>query len=225
MTEPQPPRWLDVAWFMFCRALIFPAVRGICHTRVVGAEHIPRKGACIIAPTHRSYVDTLLTAYLSRRRMRFMAKEEIFSTPLGQKLFTSLGGFPVRRGAPDREALRLCEQILSFGEPLVLFPEGTRRSGPEVTDLHAGAAFVSVRTGVPIIPVGIWGSEKALPPGAKMVRPARIGIVAGQPIYPPARSATGASPRNAVKDMTAQLADELQALYDEARGLVAGRST
>ena len=96
----------------------------------MGRENVPKSGAYIIAPVHRSYVDTLLSGYVTRRRVRYMAKEEMFANRWAAKLFCSFGGFAVRRGAPDREALRVCEQVLAIGEPLVLFPEGTRRSGP-----------------------------------------------------------------------------------------------
>lgn len=215
-----PPSRGEILWYKFAWNLLFPPFRLLWHPVTRGRENLPASGPYILAPVHRSYVDTLLAAYLTRRRLRFMAKEEIFSKPWSRKLFTSLGGLPVRRGAPDRVALRLCEQILANGEPVVLFPEGTRRSGPVVEEIFGGAAFVALRAGVPVVPVGIAGSEKAMPAGAKMVRPARIGIVIGKPIHPPDRPGSGRVARNAINDLTERIQSELQEAYDEARALL-----
>jgi 1-acyl-sn-glycerol-3-phosphate acyltransferase len=207
----------ELLWYTAAWNITFVPCRLLWHLKFVGRQHLPGGRPFILAPVHRSYVDTLLAAYVSRGRLRFMAKEEIFATPWGARLFGSLGGFPVRRGTADRDALRRCEEVLAGGEPLVMFPEGTRRSGPLVQDLFAGPAFVALRAGVPIVPVGIGGSDRAMPPGAKMVHPARVVVVVGEPIYPPARTEAGRVPRHAVDDLTARLQTCLQSLYDEAR--------
>ncbi|MHB8506015.1 MAG: lysophospholipid acyltransferase family protein, partial [Acidimicrobiales bacterium] len=177
---------------------------------------VPRHGPFVLAPVHRSYVDTLVAGCIVRRRIRFMGKEELWTYRWSGWLFSSLGGFPVRRGAPDREALRICEEALRAGEPVVLYPEGTRQSGPVVRPLFEGAVFVAARAGVPIVPVGIGGSEWAMPKGARGIRPARIAVSVGQPIHPPARSESGRVPRKAVAELTEQLHEELQRLFDEA---------
>jgi 1-acyl-sn-glycerol-3-phosphate acyltransferase len=125
----------------------------------------------------------------------------------------------VNRGAPDREALRRTLDLLERGEPLVLFPEGTRRSGPVIEHLHEGAAFVASRAGVPIVPVGIGGSERALPKGSKVPRPVKIHIVVGEPLFPPPLAEGARHPsRRAVKELTLQLQRVLQGLFDEAQG-------
>lgn len=214
-----PPTRAEVTWYTVARSILFPPCLLLWRIHMKGRENVPKTGAYILAPTHRSYVDTLLAGYISRRRLRYMAKAEIFDNPWAAKLFSSLGGFAVKRGAPDRDALRLCEQVLANGEPLVLFPEGTRRSGPVVEDIFGGAAWVALRANVPIIPVGIAGSERAMPPGAKVVHPARVAIVIGKPLQPPPPTATGRASRNAVKELTERLQEELQACYDEAKVL------
>lgn len=215
----RPPRPAELIWYKVAWNLVFFFSFFLWRIKVVGRENVPKDGAFILAPVHRSYLDTIFAAYLTRRRVRFMAKEEIFAKAWSAKLFASLGGFPVKRGTPDREALRLCEQVLAGGEPLALFPEGTRRSGPVVEDIFSGAAFVALRAGVPVVPVGIGGSEKAMAPGDKVVHPARIGIVVGKPIWPPPPGPSGRVPRNAVDELTTRLQKELQAAYDEAKVL------
>jgi 1-acyl-sn-glycerol-3-phosphate acyltransferase len=185
----------------------------------MGRENLPQTTAYILAPVHRSYIDTVLSGYVTRRRLRYMAKSGVFAKPWAAKLFISLGGFPVRRGAPDREALKVCEQALAVGEPVVLFPEGTRSSGPELGPVLGGPAFLALRANVPIVPVGIGGTERSMPIGAKWVRPAPVGIVIGKPIWPPPRAGTDRVPRRLIEEMTARLRDELQAVFDQARGL------
>jgi 1-acyl-sn-glycerol-3-phosphate acyltransferase len=82
--------------------------------------------------------------------------------------------------------MRLAEEVLKRGQALALFPEGTRRSGPSVEALHDGVVFIAARSGAKIVPVGIAGSERAMPVGAKLPRFAKIQIVVGTPIDPPA---------------------------------------
>ncbi|HET9443678.1 MAG TPA: lysophospholipid acyltransferase family protein, partial [Acidimicrobiales bacterium] len=129
---------------------------------------------------------------------------------------TALGGFPVRRTGADREALRRCVDVLRGGEPLVLFPEGRRRSGPVVEDIYEGAAYLAVKTGVPIVPVGIGGSEAAMPKGAKYLRPVKVHVVIGPPIRPEATEGRSAQ-RRVVAQLNDRLRAELQRLFDEAQ--------
>jgi 1-acyl-sn-glycerol-3-phosphate acyltransferase len=141
-------------------------------------------------------------------------------------LLTSLGGFPVRQFSADREALRLCQALLSSGQPVVMFPEGTRRSGPVLGDVFGGVAFLAQRTGVPIIPVGIGGSERAMPRGKKTLRPVKIAIVIGKPIAPLGVSAPGAraphgGSRRAAIELTERLRAELQGVTDLAMAATA----
>jgi 1-acyl-sn-glycerol-3-phosphate acyltransferase len=123
----------------------------------------------------------------------------------------------VNRGTADRDALRRCIEVVEGGEPLVIFPEGTRQSGPIVQPLFEGAAYVAARTGVPIVPVGIGGSEGAMPKGSKMIRPVRVHIVVGEPLLPPPPGPSGRAPRSAVHDLTERLAARLQELFDQAQ--------
>jgi 1-acyl-sn-glycerol-3-phosphate acyltransferase len=132
------------------------------------------------------------------------------------KLFSFLGAFPVHRGTADREALRTSIEVIKNGEPLVIFPEGTRQFGPEVQPLFEGAAYVASRTGVPVVPVGIGGSERAMPKGSKMIKPVRVHLVIGAPLRPEVGE-SGRSSRRQVKELTDRLHVELQRLFDDAR--------
>lgn len=204
--------------------IFYSVVRGlvvelcVAYTRatVVGRENIPSHGAFLLAPIHRSNIDTPLAAAVTRRRMRFMGKDSIWKVrPIGW-IMSALGAFPVTRGSADREALKRCVAVLESGEPLVLFPEGTRQSGPQVQPLFDGAAYVAVKAGVPIIPVGIGGSERVMPKGSKMIYPRKCVLVVGQPIVP-TRDEAGRIPRSEVREVTNKLSSVLQELFDEAQ--------
>jgi 1-acyl-sn-glycerol-3-phosphate acyltransferase len=152
-----------------------------------------------------------------------MGKDSLWSRGWSAWLFSSLGGFPVHRGTVDREAFRRCIAVLEGGEPLVIFPEGTRREGPVVEELYDGAAYVATRTGLPIVPVGIGGSEAAMPRGAKGLRPVKVHITIGAPLQPEAVAEGGRASRRAVHELTERLHKELQRLFDEAQSRVDGR--
>lgn len=180
-----------------------------------GLEHVPAAGPYILAPVHRSNVDFALAACITRRRQRFMAKDTLWKPGFGA-LWSALGGIPVARGTADREALAASQAVLEAGEPLVMFPEGTRQTGPVVETLFDGPAFVQARTGVPIIPVGIGGSEAAMPKGARFIRPKKVVVVVGEALDAPATEG-GRARRTAVRTQTAALKERVQALFDDAQ--------
>jgi 1-acyl-sn-glycerol-3-phosphate acyltransferase len=206
--------------YRLIRTIVIGACRVAFRVRVVGTEHVPPTGAYIIAPTHRSNLDTPFTAFVTKRRIRFMAKREMFKHPLGARFITALGGVPVERGSPNaRAALKATRAALTAGEPVAMFPEGTRRHGREVADLFDGTAYLAVKLGVPILPVGIGGSEEILASGKKIPKFRRVAVVIGQPIMPPTDATT--RKRSDLIAITNQLQVELQKLFDEAM-LLAG---
>ncbi len=215
----RPPTRLELAWYRIVWSIVWAPGWLLWHPTLVGTENLPQTTPYIISPVHRSNVDTFLTARITNRRIRFMAKEGVFSINWIARVFSSLGSFPVRRGTPDRVALQICERALAAGEPVVLFPEGTRCSGPIVQELQRGPAFVALRANVPIVPVGIGGSERSMPVGSSWVRPSKVALVIGKPIWPPPASGSGRIPRRAIDELTEKLHSELQVLFDEAQRL------
>ncbi len=167
---------------------------------------VPATGPVILAPVHRSNIDFLVVSEVSRRKLFYMAKDSLWKAPRFGSFLESIGAFPVHREGADRLALDRSQDVLERGDALILFPEGTRRSGPLIEELHEGAAFLAARTGAPIVPIGIGGSTEAMPKGSKMIRPVKIHLVVGQPLAAPARSARGRVPRTQVHALTEQLA-------------------
>ena len=182
--------------------------------RVTGRENIPLVGPVLIAPIHRSNVDFVFTLFVSPRKVFFVAKDGIFKFAPFRVLLLHLGAFPVRRGSADRESMALAEEVLRRGHVLVLFPEGTRKEGRTVEELRDGAMFVAARTGATVVPVGVGGSEKAMPPGKWLPRPARIRIVIGMPIAPPSNE--GRVSRSAITAKSEELRAELERVYQQA---------
>jgi 1-acyl-sn-glycerol-3-phosphate acyltransferase len=185
--------------------------------KVTGKENVPSSGPVILAPVHRSFADFGFAAFCTRRKLFFMTKDEMWHNKWLGRLLLSVGAFPVHRESADREALQRAEEVLRKGAVLVLFPEGTRREGLVVENLLEGAAFLSARTSAPIVPIGIGGSDLAMPKGSAIPKPRTIQVVIGPALPAPARTGGGRVSRSAVHTTTEELTSRLQAVYDEAR--------
>ncbi len=194
------------------RLLVLLYFRGHVHE----AKNLPKKGAVIIAPVHRSNLDVPVLGSTCPRRLRYFAKDSLFKNRFWTWLLTLVGGFPVRRDATDRQALEAAVRVLGRGEPLAMFPEGERKSGPVVQPLLRGVAYVAGRAQVSILPVGIGGSEHAMPKGQFLPRPSKLVFLYGEPIAPP-RLEGKRVPRAEVERVTDELYHAVQSLFDEAQ--------
>jgi 1-acyl-sn-glycerol-3-phosphate acyltransferase len=206
-----------VNFYQFARAVVLSVFKVVFRVRVVGKERVPTTGAYIVAPSHRSILDIPFAAYITPRAVRFLAKDDLFESAIGGRFFDALGAVKVERGTADRGAMRALEDVLASGEPVAIFPEGTRHAGPEIAELFAGAAFLAVKLGVPIVPVGIGGSEHILPKGKVFPRIHRVAVSVGHPIPPPVLE--GRVRRAAAAKLTEQLQVELQRSFDDAERL------
>ena len=206
-----------MTFYQFARGIVLSIFKVVFRVRVVGKERVPKSGAYIVAPSHRSILDIPFAAFITPRTVRFLAKDDLFATPLGRRFFDALGAVEVERGTADRGALRALEDALAAGAPVAVFPEGTRRAGPEIAELYAGAAFLAIKLGVPIVPVGIGGSEHILPKGKVFPRIHRVAVSVGHPIPPPVLE--GRARRAAATNLTTQLQAELQRCLDDAARL------
>jgi 1-acyl-sn-glycerol-3-phosphate acyltransferase len=207
-------------FYGFARGLLFGLSKVLFRIRIRGQEQVPTTGAFIVAPSHRSYLDTPFVSFITRRQIRFMAKEELFTNSFGKKLFTALGAIPVARGSINaRPAMKAIQQTLEAGEAAAVYPEGTRRHGPAIGELFDGTSYLAVKLGVPIVPVAVGGSEEILASGKKMPRLHKVSVRVGAPIYPPADAST--RKRTDLVALSDELMKSLQALFDEANADVA----
>lgn len=163
--------------YRILKLIIVPLFRTLFLMRVTGLENIPKKGAVVIAPNHKSFYDSFFISAVVKRRIFYMGKSELFTGRKG-KLLVSLGAFPVKRGESDELAIQTAIEILKRGDILALFPEGTRVSDPEnLGTPKKGAARLAIEGGAVIIPTAITGTEKR-----RTHLPRRVQIAFGEPI-------------------------------------------
>jgi 1-acyl-sn-glycerol-3-phosphate acyltransferase len=128
--------------------------------RVYGQENIPLRGGVIIVANHVNLLDSPILGVSLRRRLYFMAKEELFESRFTRWLVTQFGAFPVAKGKLDRRAGKIALDLLGKGKALFLYPEGKRSADGRLGTPYNGAAMLSLRSGAPILPVGISGSSQ-----------------------------------------------------------------
>ena len=130
--------------------------------KVVGLSNLPKTGPAILVSNHFNLGDPPVLTYVLPRRIVWMAKQELFDTPVVGWLFRAFGLIPVRRFEGDLKALRKAQNVLKRGHVLGMFPEGHRSDGKGLLVAEPGTAFIALRTGAPIVPVAIWGTEDKL---------------------------------------------------------------
>lgn len=151
--------------------------------RVKGREHIPRKGAFILASNHVSYLDPIALGVACPRKLNFMAKQELFVNPWFSKLMSAVCAFPIKRDSADLFALKEAMRRLKSGKALVLFPEGSRRFDGTSAEPQAGIGFLAAKLNVPVVPAWIKGTAVALPKGAKSIKPVKVSVYFGKQIF------------------------------------------
>lgn len=195
------------------RAVLTGITRVLLRLDIDGAE-VPARGPVILAPNHRSLIDIPVAAATTRRKVCFMAKQELFSNPLAARLLTRLGTFPVQRGKPDRSALQRSLALLDDGQVVGIFPEGTRMPDARFAQPEEGFAYIALRSGAPIVPVAISGTEAVFPPGRKLPHLVRVRVRVGEPFRLGDR-VTGLLPRGRVREATEEARRRLEAVMDE----------
>lgn len=162
------------------RLLLQPAIMLLFWLRRVGREHIPRSGAVLLAPNHRSFLDPWVIGVCLKRPAFFVAKAELFENRLIGWFLNALGAFPIRRGESDAEAMSTARILLERGNALMIFPEGTRiRSGP-LAKPKRGIGRLALQTGAPVVPVAVHGTERAR--RRFVIRPCKVRVRAGRPL-------------------------------------------
>lgn len=211
-------RWL-------VRAALVPLMR----LDVRGAGNVPRRGPLIVACNHLHNFDPAVVGSVFPRNLFYMAKKELFAVPVLGPVIHFYGAFEIDRGAADRAALRYAVHVVEDGEALFMFPEGTRSLTGRIERVLPGAAFVALRTGAPILPVAVTGTqtlpldEKAAKAGRKRRGRARVTVTFGTPFHltpgpdgkrPDMRSATDEMMRH----VAALLPPEYRGIYAGAAG-------
>ena len=152
----------DSGLYTFCRWLAVLVFGGLYRCRLRGPENLPVRGAVIVITNHKSNIDPVIVGMLCDRPLRYMAKKELFGNPALSRLISTLGAFPVDRGAGDREALATSLEVLTDGGALLMFPEGHRQSDDEVHEFLPGVAMIALRSGAPVVPLAMKGTQHIL---------------------------------------------------------------
>lgn len=199
--------WLSVYIFRLFCTIYF---RG----RGKGRKNYPKSGPFIIAMNHNSIMDIPAMSYAVDRPVRTMAKDSLFKIPMLRWWLYSAGFFPVRRGAGDRQAMDTALAALKNGGILCMAPEGTRKrkidSRPKA---HTGFIRLAQEVNCPVVPVGVKGARKILPPGAVIPRPFKLDVIVGKPIT---LEPVGVNPKNqeVLQKQADQVMDEVYRLSD-----------
>ncbi len=159
----------------------------IYRVRAIGVKNVPRKGALILAPNHFSQMDHFFAGVYLRRKIRFMAKSQLFGPPVLTYIYKHGGVFPVRRGHHDEEAFKTAYELLDQGEMLLVYAEGGRSRSGELGEPKPGIGRIALESGVPIVPVAIHGSARVR--GWKRLRFPKVTIEFGEPLSFPVEPA------------------------------------
>jgi 1-acyl-sn-glycerol-3-phosphate acyltransferase len=171
--------------YEIARLLTAPARRGLVLLAVEHPENLPTEGPAIVVANHLSFFDSVLLLFALPRPVSVLGKAEYTEQRITKWLFCGAGMIPIRRGSPGDlgHAFARVGEVLGRGEVVGLFPEGTRSRDGLLHRGHSGAAHLALTTGAPIVPLGITGTDRILPPGARVVRPFRHATLRlGEPI-------------------------------------------
>jgi len=146
--------------FFALRRLLRTLLRLLTGYKVEGVEHVPPQGPLLVVSNHLHNADPVLVAVAIPRPLHYMAKKELFAIPVLRRLITYFGAFPVDRGKADRNAIRLADARLAEGFAVGMFPEGTRSVTGTMQPAHPGIALLALRSGAPVLPVAVIGSER-----------------------------------------------------------------
>lgn len=172
-------------FYSFTRIILLFLFKILYRLSISSQDNIPKLGSVILVANHSSYLDPIVLGIASKRQVCFMAKEELFKVPVLGRLITWLSAFPVNRKKVDLKAFKTAFNLLHEGEVVGLFPEGTRhrlgykKLGPILT----GTAHLALKSGAPVVPVGISGTDKIMPKEKYLPRFPKIFAVVGKPIY------------------------------------------
>lgn len=207
-TRPDPPRRNPGFARRLARAAILYNFRSVlrfaleqaCGVRVLGEERVPARGGLLVAANHLSFADPVILQAYTPRFLTYLMTDKFYYAPILHGLVAFWGVLVVKREGLNKEALRSAGDVLAAGGAIGIFPEGGISRDRLVHDAQPGIALLAQRARVPILPVGIAGTERLLPPDTFRLHRARLGLYFGEPI-PPA----GQGRRELADEVTAAL--------------------
>ena len=179
--------------------------------KVEGREHLPKSGPVILASNHRSFLDSIFIPLVVRRRVTFVAKAEYFDDPKTAWFFRGVGQIPIRRegGSASERALDSAMDVLREGGVFGIYPEGTRTRDGYLHRGHTGVARLALRSGAPIVPVGLIGTDDIQPIDTRMPRFGKPVTIRFGEALEPERFAGREHDRLALRELTDELMYEI----------------
>ena len=206
-----------VGWtYPFVRVLVTPPTLLLYRVRAIGLKNVPKSGPLVLAPNHFSQMDHFFAGLYLRRKIRFMAKSQMFGPPVLTYIFKHGGVFPVRRGHHDEEAFKTAFKLLDQGEMLLVYAEGGRSRSGELGEPKPGIGRIALESGAPIVPVAIYGSAKVR--RWKRFRFPKITVEFGEPLSFPVEPSPS---RERQMEVAGEVFAEVRRMYE---GLAATRS-
>lgn len=208
-----------VGWtYTFVRIILSLPTLLIYRVRTIGVENVPKSGPLILAPNHFSQMDHFFIGLYLRRKVRFMAKSQMFGPPVLTYVYKHGGVFPVRRGHHDEEAIETARTILSQGEMLLVYAEGGRSRSGKLKEVKPGIGRIALESGAPVVPVAIHGSEKVR--RWKRFSFPKVTVRFGEPLSFPVEGAPG---RERQLEAAEQIFAPVRAMYEELTATRNGR--
>jgi 1-acyl-sn-glycerol-3-phosphate acyltransferase len=185
--------------------------------RALGTENVPKEGPLVLAPNHFSQMDHFFAGIFLRRKIRFMAKSQLFGTPVLTYVYKHGGAFPVRRGQHDEEAIETARILVEQGEMLLVYAEGGRSRSGRLGEPKPGIGRIALETGAPIVPVCIHGSERVR--SWKRLRFPKVTVQYGEPVsFPVEEAPTRERQQEVAIEVFARVRAMHEALSEPARG-------
>lgn len=199
-----------VGWtYTFVRAILSLPTLLIYRVRAIGVENVPKSGALILAPNHFSQMDHFFIGLYLRRKVRFMAKSQMFGPPVLTYIFKHGGVFPVRRGHHDEKAIETAGIILEQGEMLLVYAEGGRSRSGKLKEVKPGIGRIALESGAPVVPVAIQGSERVR--RWKRLSFPKVTVQFGEPLRFPTEEG---SSRERQQDVAEQIFARVRKMYE-----------
>jgi 1-acyl-sn-glycerol-3-phosphate acyltransferase len=181
---------LSIHWtYRVCKPVVWVLLFLLSRWEVRGKENVPREGPVLVVANHMTNLDPPLLSISLGRYAMFMAKEGLFRSRLSSYFIRGLGAFPVYPDRMQREALLAAEEVLNHGYALCIFPEGMRSRTHQLRQAFPGSATIAMRTGVPVLPVAITGTETVK--GSVWLRRPRLTVTFGRPFHLPPSGGNG----------------------------------
>jgi 1-acyl-sn-glycerol-3-phosphate acyltransferase len=201
-----------VGWtYTVARVILTLPTLLVYRVRAIGVGNVPKRGALVLAPNHFSQMDHFFAGVYLRRKIRFMAKSQLFGPPLLTYIYKHGGVFPVRRGHHDEEAFKTAYELIDQGEMLLVYAEGGRSRSGEMGEPKPGIGRIALESGAPIVPVAIHGSAKVR--RWKRLRFPKVTVQFGEPLTFPVEPAPSLERQlEAAKEIFARVREMYEAL-------------